>query len=57
MFEEHSEQVEEEIEKYSAQLGGLNASPSALSPNSWPITLPRSVGFRVFGGKTSLFLS
>ena len=47
---------EEEMEKRSSQLGGLNASTSALSLNSWPITLLRSVVFPVLGNKTSSFL-
>ena len=33
------EELEEEIETCSAQLGGLDASTSALGSNSWSITL------------------
>ena len=51
------EESEEEMETRSAQLGGLNASTSALGSSSWTITLQvRSVFFRVLGDKTSLFL-
>ena len=52
-LEERSKRVEEETETRSAQLCGLNAS---TSPSSWPITLLRSVAFRVLGDKTSSFL-
>ncbi|KIJ97341.1 hypothetical protein K443DRAFT_681613 [Laccaria amethystina LaAM-08-1] len=55
-LEERSKRVEEEKEMRSVQLGGLNASTSALGSNSWPITLLRSVVFRVLGDKTSSFL-
>ena len=50
--EERSKRVEElkeEMETRSAQLGHLNAPTSALCSNSWPITLLPSVVFRVLG--------
>ena len=50
------EELEDEGETRSAQLGGFNASTSALGSNLWPITLLRSVVFRVLGDKTSSFL-
>ena len=53
VLEERSKQVEEEMETRSARLGGLNAS---TLPNSWPITLLRSIVFRVLGDKTSSLL-
>ena len=49
-------ELEEETEKCSAQLGGLNVSTSALSSNLWPVTLLRSVVFHEWGDKTSSFL-
>ena len=55
-LEECSKRVEEEMETRSAQLGGLNASTSALGSTSWSITLLWSVVFRVLGDKTSSFL-
>ena len=50
------EELEEEMETHSGQLGGFNASISALGSNSWPITLLWSVVFRMLGDKTSSFL-
>ena len=50
------QRVEDEMETCSAQLGRFNAPTSALSSNSWPITLLRSVVFRVLGDKTSSLL-
>ena len=44
------EELEEEMASRTPQFGGLNAS------NSWPITLLRSVVFRVLGNNTSSFL-
>ena len=55
-LEERSKRVEEETEKRSAQLRSLSGSTSALGSNAWPITLLRSVVFRVLGDKTSSFL-
>ena len=52
-LEERFKQAEEQLKTRSPQLVGLNAS---TSPNSWPITLLRSVVFRVLGDKTSSFL-
>ena len=52
-LEERSKRVEEEMEMRSTRIGGLSASTSS---NSWPITLLRSVVFRVLGDKTSSFL-
>ena len=45
------EELEEETETCSAQLGGLNASTSALGLNLWSITLLRSVVFCVWATK------
>ena len=55
-LEERSKRVDKEMETRSPQLGGLNAPTLALGSNSWPITLLRSVVFRVLGDKTSSFL-
>jgi len=62
-LEERSKRVEEfegEMETRSAQLGGFNASTSAKETRSgsksWPITLLRTVVFRVLGDRTSSFL-
>ena len=55
-MDKRARELEEETEKRSAQLSGLNVSTSALGSNSWPNTLLRSVVFRVLGDKTSSFL-
>ena len=55
-LEERSKRVEEEMATRPPQLGGLNAPTLTLGSNPWPITLLRSVIFRVLGDKTSSLL-
>ena len=50
------EELEEEMERCFTQLGGLNASTSALGSNSWSMTLLPSVTPCVLGDTTPLFL-
>ena len=54
-LEDRSKRVEEDKETCSTRLRGLTAPTLALGSTSWPITLLRSVVFRVLGDKTSSF--